>query len=125
MIKSTPALELLHGKEEEIYGDCAYIGLEKQENAPKIRYETVKKLSTQNKIADEYQREVVKAEEKIKCRIRAKVEHIFNIIKNIFRFKKIKYRGEAKNDGHFHMLFALANLYKIRCKGLSLPFCIN
>ena len=77
---------------------------------------------TQNKIADEYQREVVKAEEKIKCRIRAKVEHIFNIIKNIFRFKKIKYRGEAKNDGHFHMLFALANLYKIRCKGLSLLF---
>jgi IS5 family transposase len=38
------------------------------------------------------------------------VEHPFHIVKNLFRHKKLRYRGLAKNTAQLHILFALANL---------------
>ena len=38
------------------------------------------------------------------------VEHPFHIVKNLFRHKKLRYRGLAKNTAQLHTLFALANL---------------
>ena len=91
------------------------------QNAPaNVKYNIVKRLSTQNGITDESEKERVKKEEKAKCSVRAKVEHAFNIIKNTFGFRKTRYKGGRKNDCNFHMLFALANIYKLRSIGISL-----
>ena len=49
-----------------------------------------------------------------KSRIRAKVEHVFGVIKNIFGFRKTRYRGLAKNLHRLEVTAALANLYIVR-----------
>jgi transposase, IS5 family len=47
-------------------------------------------------------------------RVRAKVEHVFSVIKNIFGFRKVRYRGLAKNLHRLEVTAALANLYIVR-----------
>jgi IS5 family transposase len=48
--------------------------------------------------------------EQIKAGIRAKVEHPFHIVKNLFKHKKARYKGLAKNSAQLFSLFGLANL---------------
>ena len=48
--------------------------------------------------------------EKMKASIRAKVEHPFHVIKNLFRHRKVRYKGMAKNTAQLFSLFGLANL---------------
>jgi IS5 family transposase len=48
--------------------------------------------------------------ERLKAQVRARVEHPFHIIKNLFHYRKTRYRGLAKNTAQLHTLFALANL---------------
>lgn len=47
--------------------------------------------------------------ERVKARLRAKVEHPFHVIKNLFRYRKTRYRGLAKNTAQVVTLFGLAN----------------
>ena len=49
--------------------------------------------------------------ERVKAQIRAKVEHPFHVLKNLFRHRKVRYRGLLKNTAQ---LFALANLVLAR-----------
>ncbi|TPE49507.1 transposase [Maribrevibacterium harenarium] len=42
--------------------------------------------------------------------IRAKVEHLFRILKCQFGFGKVIYKGQSKNDKKLAMLFTLGNL---------------
>ena len=51
-----------------------------------------------------------------KVKMRARVEHSFHVIKNIFKHKKVRYRGLSKNDAQLNILFALSNLYLVRGK---------
>ena len=46
--------------------------------------------------------------------MRAWVEHPFHIVKNLFRHKKLRYRGLFKNTAQLHTLFALANLVIVK-----------
>ena len=46
--------------------------------------------------------------------MRAWVEHPFHIVKNLFRHKRLRYRGLAKNMAQLHTLFALANLVIVK-----------
>jgi len=48
--------------------------------------------------------------EKLKAQVRSRVEHPFQILKNLFKYRKVRYRGLAKNTAQLHTLFALANL---------------
>ena len=48
--------------------------------------------------------------EQLKASIRAKVEHPFHVIKNLFGHKKVRYKGLAKNEAQLFSLFGLANL---------------
>lgn len=57
--------------------------------------------------------------EKLKAGIRAKMEHPFHIIKNLFKYKKVSYKGIAKNAARHTMLFALANLVIVKNPLLS------
>jgi transposase, IS5 family len=55
-------------------------------------------------------RDLAESEERALAQVRAWVEHPFHIVKNLFRHKKLRYRGLAKNTAQLHTLFALANL---------------
>lgn len=48
--------------------------------------------------------------EKAKASVRAKVEHPFHVLKNLFKHRKARYRGLAKSTAQLHTLFAFANL---------------
>jgi len=48
--------------------------------------------------------------EKAKAAVRAFVEHPFHIVKNLFRHRKVRYRGLAKNGHQLYTLFGLANM---------------
>src|SRR5215471_12369336 len=54
---------------------------------------------------------VTKGENRVKARVRAKVEHPFRILKRIFGFEKVRYRGLKKNHQRLCACFALVNLY--------------
>jgi IS5 family transposase len=52
--------------------------------------------------------------ERVKAQIRAKVEHPFHVVKNLFRHRKVRYRGLLKNTAQLFTLFGLANLVMAR-----------
>jgi IS5 family transposase len=47
-------------------------------------------------------------------KVRAKVEHVFRVLKCQFGYRKVRYRGIAKNGAQVFALLALANLYLVR-----------
>ena len=49
-----------------------------------------------------------------RSRIRARGEHPFHIVKRLWGFAKVRYRGLAKNLARAQTMFALANLYSVR-----------
>ncbi len=50
------------------------------------------------------------AVERTKAQIRARVEHPFHVIKNLFGHRKVRYKGLVKNTAQLFSLFGLANL---------------
>ena len=119
-ISQTPAL--LHGQEEEVWLDAGYVGVEKREdmqtalaaNGQDLKWHIARRRKTIEKMAEGWQKNLVQAYEKLKAQVRARVEHPFHIVKNIFKYKKTRYKGLAKNDAQLNMLFALSNLYMVR-----------
>ena len=119
----TVAHKLLHGEEEFMYGDAGYVGSEKREeftDRPELSHQITKRRSSVNKLSECQRTDEIRHHEKEKSRIRAKVEHPFHIVKNLFGFRKAVYKGLAKNTNRLYMLFALANLHLCKLKGLSL-----
>ena len=60
---------------------------------------------------------------KINCarsRTRARGEHPFRVVKHLWGFVKVRYRGLLKNLARAHTMFALANLYQVRHQLLQL-----
>jgi IS5 family transposase len=57
---------------------------------------------------------VEKAKNRTKSQVRAKVEHTIGVIKRVFGFQKVRYRGLAKNLHRLEGTAALANLYTVR-----------
>ena len=118
-ISQTPAL--LHGQEQEAWLDAGYVGVEKREdmqkalsaNGQEVRWHIAKRRTTIEKMAEGWQKSLAQAYEKLKAQVRARVEHPFHVIKNIFRYKKTRYKGLAKNDSQINVLFALSNLYRV------------
>ena len=51
-----------------------------------------------------------KKREHAKSSVRAKVEHVFGVVKGLLKFKKTRYRGLQKQEAKFNIMFALANL---------------
>ena len=60
--------------------------------------------------ASEEEQANIRMKEKSKSSVRAKVEHVFAMIKGTFKYRKTRYRGLSKQTATLHMLFALANL---------------
>lgn len=113
-VRMTP--ELLHGEEETVNGDSGYIGAEKREDAivrnkkgKKIRYQINRRPSQIRKLSKSGQYKAKKREH-AKSSIRAKVEHVFGVVKCLLKFKKTRYRGLRKQTAKVNIMFALANL---------------
>jgi IS5 family transposase len=106
--------ELLHGEEKHGFVDAGYIGVEKREEIlarfAHVRWHIAAKRGKIKAMAEGPLKELTRALEKAKAQVRAFVEHPFHIIKNIFRHRKVRYRGLAKNTAQLMSLFALANL---------------
>ena len=110
----TKTVELLHGQERQVHADAGYTGVEKRAEITAldrpIDWQIARKRGQLKKMEEGPEKETLKATEKAKASVRAFVEHPFHIIKNIFRHRKVRYRGLAKNGHQLHTLFGLANL---------------
>ncbi len=121
-ISQTPVL--LHGQEQDVWLDAGYVGVEKREdmqaalaaNGQELKWHIARRRKTIEKLAEGWQKSLVQAYEKLKAQVRARVEHPFHVVKNIFKYKKTRYKGLAKNDAQLNVLFALSNLYLAREK---------
>ncbi|CAG0938575.1 hypothetical protein GPROT2_00289 [Gammaproteobacteria bacterium] len=102
---------LLHGRERRVWGDQGYQGQTAviHERAPKAKDFTNRRYRFHGQV-----NELEKAKNRNKSRVRAKVEHVFGVIKNLFGFRKVRYRGLAKNLHRLEVTAALANLYLVR-----------
>jgi transposase, IS5 family len=100
--------ELLHGAERKVWGDAAYQGQGQaiRQVAPHAQDMTSRRVRYKN-FVDAIQ----KAKNRVKARVRAKVEYPFRILKRIFGFEKVRYRGLQKNHQRLCACFALVNLY--------------
>jgi IS5 family transposase len=113
------AHRVLHGEETTGHGDAGYLGVEKRpevlEQCPKVTWHIAAKRSRVKALPEGPLKALTQEFEKLKAQVRAKVEHPFHVVKNLFGFRKVRYRGLAKNTAQLHTLFALANL--VLCKG--------
>ena len=101
------------------FGMKAHIDVDKREdmqaaNEKTVQWHVAKRRKTIEKLADDWQKSMAQAYEKLKAQVRAYVEHPFHVVKNIFKYKKTRYKGLLKNDAQLNMLFALSNLYILR-----------
>jgi IS5 family transposase len=103
--------DLLHGEERKVWGDGAYQGQSQaiREAAPQAQDMTHRRTKFKNYV-DELQRR----KNTTKSRVRAKVEHVFRVLKRQFGFDRVRYRGLAKNHNRLCACFALVNLYNHR-----------
>lgn len=110
----TETASLLHGDEKHVFGDAGYLGAEKRPEvaakAGKAKWYISAKRGQIKAMAEGLVKAAVQALEKSKAQVRAIVEHPFHIVKNLFRYRKTRYRGLAKNTAQLETLFALANL---------------
>jgi IS5 family transposase len=110
---STVLSELLHGEETRVWGDQAYRGQTAviQEIAPRAKDCTHRQYRDKNRI-DEVERE----KNRIKSKVRSRVEHVFGVMKLKFGFVKVRYRGLAKDANRLFATCALVNLFLVRKK---------
>jgi transposase, IS5 family len=103
--------QLLHGQEREVFGDQAYWSESHRQGALKrgIRYR-INRRGTSSKPLTGYQRFI----NRCRSSARARGEHAFHVVKRLWGFAKVRYRGLAKNTARLFTAFALANLYLLR-----------
>jgi IS5 family transposase len=108
--------QLLHGAESEVYGDRAYWSeADRRElTGLGIRYRVNRRGHRSAPVGARW-REINRS----RSRVRARGEHAFLVVKRLWGFEKVRYRGLAKNTARAYTAFALANLYLLRRKLLT------
>ncbi|MBS8271390.1 IS5 family transposase [Halomonas litopenaei] len=114
----TMADALVREDDKRVYGDAGYTGmwkhLDEEKDAPDSKCCVAAKRGAIKKMDDSPMKTLLLAIEKAKASIRAKVEHPFHVIKNLFGYRKVRYKGLAKNQAQLFTLFALGNLVLAR-----------
>jgi IS5 family transposase len=102
--------KLLHGQEREVFGDQLYWSSSHRLSAQErgIRYR-INRRRTHIPLSD-YEKQL----NRVRSRTRARGEHAFQVVKHLWGFTKVRYRGIAKNAARLFTAFALANLYLLR-----------
>ena len=101
---------LLSGDERRVYGDAAYScaahkALYEKELGIQYRVNKRGKLTAQDRKTN-----------RARSHHRARVEHAFHVVKRLWGFAKVRYKGLAKNTARAFTAFSLANLYLARRK---------
>jgi len=106
-----PLPDLLHGAEQRVYGDSAYASQKAliEAKAPRARDFTNQRVRKGGEI-DEAER----SRNRNKSKVRARVEHVFAVVKRLWGFNKVRYRGLAKNATRSFVALGLANIYLAR-----------
>jgi IS5 family transposase len=102
---------LLHGNETRFYGDSAYRGKAQRERLKSIAPQA-KDFTNKRAYRNAPLTEADKETNRRKSSIRAKVEHPFLILKRLWGFAKVRYRGLAKNANRAFAMLAAINLLK-------------
>jgi IS5 family transposase len=107
---------LLHGEEHTVHGDAGYQGADKrpENEAVKAEWHIAMKRGKRKALPRDEMGGLRERFERLKASIRAKVEHPFHVVKNLFRHRKTRYRGLAKNEAQLFSLFGFANLMLAR-----------
>ena len=102
----THAGALLHGQESAAFGDAGYRGVHKRKEAQGPKWPVAMQPGKRRQLdrTRKWARLLEKAEQ-LKASIRAKVEHPFHVIKNLFRHRETRYKGLAKNEAQLFSLF--------------------
>ena len=102
-------------QEEAVFADAGYTGADKRPELEDcdVSWNIAIKRSI-IKALPERLRRWAEAVERALSQVRAWVEHPFHIVKNLFRYKKLRYRGLSKNTAQLHTLLALANLVIVK-----------
>jgi IS5 family transposase len=119
----TETAKLLHGQEQTVFLDAGYIGADKREELKDraIDWQIAMKRGKLKAMPEGSRHKVLLEQlERLKASVRAKVEHPFHVVKNLFHYKKVRYKGLAKNTAQLHTLFALANLVIAKRQVLAL-----
>jgi IS5 family transposase len=103
--------DLLHGGEKKVWGDAGYQGQTAviHKAAPAAQDMTSRRVKTKAGVDEEQKRK-----NRTKARVRAKVEWPFRILKRVFGFTKVHYRGLKKNHEWLCAAFASINIYQHR-----------
>ncbi len=75
-----------------------------------VKWQVAVKRGKIKAMRDGIVKDLLIAVERAKAQIRARVEHPFHVIKNLFGHRKVRYKGLAKNTAQLFSLFGLANL---------------
>ena len=121
----TMTSELLHGEEGIVYADAGYTGIEKREDLigqiNDVTWLVAKRRGGIRKMEESLEKEMILAEEFSKSSVRSRVEHPFHILKNLFGYRKVSYRGLEKNLSRLFILFASANLLMVSRRSSVAP----
>jgi transposase, IS5 family len=100
--------DLLHGEEKKVWGDGGYQGQTDviREAAPEAQDMTCRRTQYKDRVDEK-----ARLKNRTKSKVRAKVEWPFRILKRVFGFTKVRYRGLKKNHEWLLAAFALVNLY--------------
>lgn len=106
-----PLPQLLHGHEKRVYGDNAYA---RQKALIKSRAPEAKDFTNERVRRNGEVDEARRAKNRTNSKVRAKVEHVFAVVKRLWGFTKVRYRGLVKNACRAFTALALANIYLAR-----------
>lgn len=103
--------DLVHGDEQSVYGDKAYTSEKRkiEYEARGIKWRINRKACRHYKLSsqdEEYNHQ--------QSQTRAKVEHSFRVVKHLWGYRKVRYKGLFKNAVQVFSLFTLANIYLVR-----------
>jgi IS5 family transposase len=123
--------KLIREDDDVVSGDAGYVGIEKRdeikndEHLSKVEYRINKRKGSDKKRDDQILKEAMnhldyvaqpnwdKHIEYLKSKVRCKVEHMFSIVKRLFGYRRVAYRGLQKNWARLYMLFCSANLLRV------------
>ena len=108
--------QLLHGQEKQVHADAGYVGVEKRDEIKaedpegRIDWQIARRRQPIRDLGEGPEKDRQLAIEKARSSVRAFVEHPFHVLKNLFRHRKTRYCGLAKNHHQLQVLFGLGNL---------------
>lgn len=114
---------LIREDDTVVYGDAGYLGIEKRDavkndlHKSNIDYRINLRPGKVNALADGPAKDWFHNIEHRKSSVRCKVEHIFQLLKNRFGYRKARYRGIGKNLSRLYMICGSINLWFIAASG--------